>query len=440
MANALFAITLAAVFSVTAGCARPGSAEGAPAPIPSSDVSMVEVAGEGAQYWPVWRGPTRQGLVPDEAQYDYVDRWSPTENVLWKTEVPGRGHSSPILWDDTLFLTTAYDGGRRRSVLAFDRETGAQLWETFVPDADPERAYAKNSHASSTPTADSERVYAYFGSHGLAALDHRGKIVWHRSFGDIVTRHGTAGSPFLLGDRVVLYQDHVGDSGSFLAALDAKTGETVWWTEREQQLGWGSPVAIEVGDQIEIVINGQNKVMAYSANDGSFLWSCDGSLSEVTPTPVVGAGLVFCSSGRAGPTLAIRPGGRGDVTGTHLAWSTAKGSPFIPSPIVYRDQLYLVNDMASVATSMRAADGELLWQGRMGEAQRESFSASPVALGGKVFFTNDQGETFVLRAGSEFEILHVNRLDEPVLASPALVEGVWYVRGGQHLWAFGEPR
>jgi outer membrane protein assembly factor BamB len=170
---------------------------------------------------------------------------------------------------------------------------------------------------------------------------------------------------------------------------------------------------------------------------GRELWRCDGSSYEVIPTPVVGYGLVFCASGRVGPTLAIRPGGQGDVTRSHLAWSTPRGSPFVPSPILYGEHLYTVNDMASIVTSFEATSGRVMWQGRLGVAQREGFSASPVAIDGKVFFTNDEGETFVLRAGSTFQLMHVNSIGERTLASPALVDGRWYIRTDQHLFAIG---
>jgi outer membrane protein assembly factor BamB len=158
---------------------------------------------------------------------------------------------------------------------------------------------------------------------------------------------------------------------------------------------------------------------------------------EVVPTIVVGHGLLFSSSGRAGPTLAIRPGGQGDVTRTHLAWSSPRGSPFIPSPVLHGDQLYMVNDMTSIATAFDAKTGRTLWQNRLGTAQREGFSASPVVVDGKVFFTNDEGETFVLRSGAEFNLLHVNTLGERTLASPALVDGRWYIRTARHLFAIG---
>jgi outer membrane protein assembly factor BamB len=179
-------------------------------------------------------------------------------------------------------------------------------------------------------------------------------------------------------------------------------------------------------------------VTAYDPVTGRQFWVCEGNSFEVVPTPVVGHGLVFAASGRVGPTLAIRPGGNGNVTQTHLAWSSPRGSPFIPSPVLYEGQLYMVNDMASIATSLDAETGKSLWQGRLGTPQREGFSASPVVANGKVFFTNDLGETFVLRAGPTFQLLHVNRLGEPTLASPALVDGRWYIRAEENLYAIGD--
>ncbi len=205
-------------------------------------------------------------------------------------------------------------------------------------------------------------------------------------------------------------------------------------------MGWGTPIAVRVADHDEIIVNSQNRVHAYDPATGRELWRCGGTTYEVIPTPVVGYGMVFCSSGRAGPTLAIRPGGRGDVTRSHLAWTSPRGSPFVPSPILYGESLYMVNDMASIVTSLDARTGRLVWQGRLGAARQEGFSASPVAVDGKVFFTNDEGETFVLRAGPTFELLHVNRLGEQILASPALVDGRWYFRTGSRLIAVGVSR
>jgi outer membrane protein assembly factor BamB len=392
---------------------------------------MVGVSAEGAAFWPRWRGPSGQGLAVDSG---YPDTWSRTQNVVWRATVPGRGHSSPIVWRDRVFLTTARPDGRA-SVLSFNRADGKLLWETFGPDRTPESLHQKNSHASATPTTDGTRVYASFGSKGIVAVDFDGRLLWHRSLGTFNNYHGTAGSPLLYKDRLIVFQDHAG--GAFVAALDAATGKTIWLTTRRGSVGWSTPIAIRAFDHDEIIVSSQSRVHAYDPATGSELWTCGGNLFEVIPTPVVGHGMVFCSSGRAGPTLAIRPGGTGDVTRTHIAWQSPRGSPFVPSPLLYGDYLYLVNDMASIATAFKAVTGEVMWQGRLGVATREGFSASPVGVDGKVFFTNDEGETFVLRGGPTFDLLHVNRLDAQVLASPALVDKRWYFRTDKELLAIG---
>jgi len=400
---------------------------------PPPAVEMVADTGEATQYWARWRGPSGQGLVTGSG---YPDTWSATENVLWKVPVPGSGNSSPVVWDDHIIFTTAYDGGSRLSVLAYSRRDGRLLWETFAPDGRSGRHHDKNGYASATPATDGERIYVSFGSRGLLALDMNGRLLWHRDLGSIDNYHGPAGSPLLYEDRVILYQDQSRDS--FIAAFDARTGETRWETPRSARVGWGTPIAVRVGDHDEIIVNSQGRVIAYNPDTGGELWSCEGTTFEVIPTPVVGYGMVFCASGRAGPTLAIRPGGSGDVTDTHLEWTSPRGSPFVPSPILYEDQLYMINDMQSIATSFDARSGRLMWQGRLGVARREGFSASPVAFDGKVFFTNDEGETFVLKAGPEFEILRVNDIGERTLATPALVDGKWYIRTAQNLFAIGE--
>lgn len=400
------------------------------------DVRMVAVEGEGASYWPRWRGPSGQGQVEGTS---YVDTWSKTDNVKWRAPVPGRGHSSPIVWGDYVFLTTA-KGEAELFMLAFNRTDGRLLWETEVPTPlGVEHTYWKNSKASATPTTDGELVYASFGTHGLAAFDFTGTLVWHRQFGRIDNYHGTAGSPVLYKDRVFLYQDHrrTSDTGAFVAAFDKKTGETLWWTDRTQTVGWGTPIVIDAGARDELIVNSQQLVQAYDPETGRELWRVRGMLREVIPTCVVGHGLVFCSSGRAGPTFAIRPGGSGDVTDTHVVWSSPKGSPFVPSGILHGDLLYLVNDMQSILTVYVAKTGEVAYQGRLGQAVREGFSASPVAVGNKLFFTNDMGQTFVVEAGPEFRLLHVNELDAQVIASPALVDNVWYWRTDTELLAIG---
>jgi outer membrane protein assembly factor BamB len=398
------------------------------------EVRMLSVTGEGAKYWPRWRGPSGQGSVPPGK---YANTWSPTRNVKWRVPVAGAGNSSPIVWGDRIYLTSAQDNGARLSLLAFNRADGKQLWETVIPTDGIERVHQKNGHASATPVTDGRLIYASFGRHGLVGVDMSGKIVWHRKFGSINNYHGPAGSPVLYRDRLFLYQDHKGSSEqqAFVAAFDAQTGKTIWETLRTETVGWGTPVVINTGTRDELIINSQRRVAAYDPANGKELWTVRGMTFEVIPTPVVGDGLVFTSSGRAGPTLAIKPGGSGDVTDTHVVWSTPKGSPFVPSGVVHDGLLYLVNDMQSILTVYETTSGELVYQGRMGVAQREGFSASPVVVNNELYFTNDEGETFVVKAGREFNLMHTNSLGERTLASPALVGGMWYWRTTGHLVA-----
>jgi outer membrane protein assembly factor BamB len=412
-----------------------GPLPGAPALAQEQGVGMVLPEGAGVKYWPRWRGPSGQGLAADGA---YPDQWSPTENVVWKVPVAGQGHSSPIVWENKLFLTTAAEKGRHRAVLCFDRQSGKQLWEAKLTPGKPEKIYSKNSWASGTPTTDGERVYAFFGNDGLFCVDFQGSQVWHTPFEPVDALHGMACSPLLYKDRVIVFQEHNSPSG-FIAAFDKLTGKQLWRTPRKEKVGWGSPIAIRVDGRDQIIVSSSLRVYAYDPADGKEIWSCAGNLDEVIPTPVVGHNLLFCASGRAGPTLAIRPqGAKGDVTGTHLAWRTNKGSPFVPSPLVYGDYLYTVNDMISVVTCFEAKTGKVLWQERCGTPVKEGFSASPIGVNGKVFITNDDGETFVLENGPAFNLLHVNRLGEKTLASPALVDGRWYIRTQKHLWCIGK--
>lgn len=409
---------------------------------PSGGVHLLEADGEAAKYWPRWRGPSGQGLVRGGR---YPDTWSDTQNIKWKVTVPGRGNSSPIVWRDRIFFTTAYDGGAKLSLLSYRRTDGKLLWELAAPQEGIEHVHRKNGHASATPVTDGERVYASFGPHGLIAASFDGRLLWHAPIGRVDNYHGTAGSPVLYRDTVIIYHDGghrfrepmpaAGELPSFVAAFDRRTGKVRWRTPRTATVGWGTAVVIRAGDRDELVVCGQRRAMGYDPASGKELWSVSGLTFEVIPTPVVGHDLVFCSSGRAGPTIAIRPGGTGDVTSTHVAWSTPKGSPFVPSGVIVGDVLYLVNDMQSIVTAYEAKTGTLLYQGRLGEAKQEGFSGSPVAVDGKVFFTNDDGETFVLEAGREFRLLHTNRLGEPTFASPALVDGTWYFRTASSLLA-----
>lgn len=435
--------TAVAVALLACTIAQPGSfASGVRGAALAGDppVAMIAPGGDALKYWPSWRGPSGQGVVEGKG---YQDTWSDTENILWRVAVPGRGHSSPIVWGDRIFLTTAAPDGSSRSILCYRRADGKLLWERVVPGAPAERLYPKNSYASSSPTTDGKRVYAYFGNGGVVAVDFNGAIAWHTPLGTVDLYHGPGGSPLLYKDRLILFQeqrlmgrDTVTDPG-FMVALDTKTGRELWRQSRTPRPGWGTPIAIQAGHRVEIIVSSSRRIEAFDPATGALLWFSTGNTVEVIPMPVVGHGLVYCSSGRAGPTFAVRPGGSGDVTSSHVVWSTPKGSSFVPSPLLLGNYLYTVNDMIGVASCHHAKTGELVGQLRLGEAKREGFSASPVAVGGKIFFTNDDGETFVLNPAPDFRLLHVNWLGEQTLASPALVDGRWYIRTAGHLLAVG---
>ena len=403
-----------------------------PAP---TDVRLIPVEGEAARYWPRWRGPSGQGHVTGT---NYTDTWSSTQHVKWRTTVPGLGHSSPIVWKDHLFLTTATNDGAKVSLLAFRRSDGRQLWQTVVPTSGVEHVYAKNRHASATPATDGQRIYASFGdarAGGVRLLrqDRVAPAAWrtrrtttaaraHRSS----TRTACSSTRTTRPDRLVRRRVRHEDGQRHLVERRGRDAR------RAGARRSSSTPAIMTSSSSAA----SSACWPTIPTPGAELWTVRGNTREVIPTPVVGHGLVFCSSGRAGPTLAIKPGGKGDVTATHVAWSTPRGSPFVPSALVHGDLLYMINDMQSILT-VRATPGPARRSIRTGSAKptREGFSSSPVAVGEKLFFTNDRGQTFVVQAGSTFKLLHVNELNAQVLASPALVDGTWYWRTDKELIA-----
>ena len=270
-------------------------AHASPAP---DDVRLIPVEGEGAKYWSRWRGPSGQGHV---AGTNYTDTWSSTERVTWRVRVPGVGHSSPIVWRDHLFLTTATPDGARVSLLAFDRASGKLLWETPVPSRGVEHVYPKNSRASATPVTDGVRVYASFGTHGLAAFDFSGKIVWQAKLGDVYNYHGSAGSPVLYKDRVFIFQDHDGSATirSFVAAFDAASGKLIWKRDRFATVGWGTPIVIQTGTRDELIVSSQGTVRATTRQPAPTCGWCAGTPAR-SSRPRSSA-TVWCSVPRAGP-------------------------------------------------------------------------------------------------------------------------------------------
>lgn len=406
-----------------------GAAAGAAREQPAVALRVVLPAAGAEKQWPRLRGPTGQGMALESS---FPLTWSETEHIVWKSEIPGRGNGSPVIWDQRLFVTSASDDGQERWLLCYDRRTGALLWQQSAPKpAAQEKLYWKNSYASTTPVTDGQRVIAFFGNSGLVCFDFDGKQLWHEDLGTFPTMHGPGASPVLHKDLVFVVQDQT-QGKSVFAAYDKTTGAKVWQHERPQNACWTTPTVLHVGDHDELIVNGSHTIIAYRPETGEPIWQVAGSSRESIPMIVIGGGLIYSMSGRNGPMIAIRPGGTGDVTATHIAWQLPRGGPHVPSPAYYDGRLYLVND-TGIATCLAAPTGETVWQTRL----PGRFSMSPVEAGGKLLVTSETGTTFVLEAGPEFKLLATNELGEDALATPAVLGGRIYFRTKGHLVCVG---
>jgi outer membrane protein assembly factor BamB len=359
-------------------------------------------------------------------------RWSPTENIAWRTGIPGSGNSSPVIWGDRIFLTTAFDSGKRRSIVGVRRPDGALLFVKDAPAAPPEpNVRDKNGYASATPVIDGERVIAFLGNCGLVAFDFDGNIAWRRELPSFDATHGTAASPAICGDLVILLQEQ-SEKPSLAIGVDRRTGDLRWQLDRPAAMGWCTPLPVRIDGRETLVWGSSTAVVGIHPQTGVELWRCSGPTIEVVPTLVHGHGLVYSSSGRSGPTLAIRPVGQGDITATNIAWRVVRNAPHVPSPLLSGEILYTVSD-TGILSAFEATTGKTLFQSRLGAR----FSASPVAGDGKVYLTSEEGDTFVIRDGRTYELLGKSSVGEPVLASPAILGGRIFIRGQSSLFAIG---
>lgn len=384
------------------------------------------------QTWPQFRGPTGQGHA-DAGNLPL--EWSEAENVVWKTPVPGRGWSSPVVSNSRVWLTTAVrDGGGSLRLLAFDIQDGRQVLDVEVfhtRDGDP--LNAKNSLASPTPVVDDDRVYVHFGADGTAAVSTDGEVLWTRRL-PYRSQHGNGGSPILYDDLLIFSGD--GSDRAFVAALDVDTGEVRWNTPRRRPAAqaYSTPLAIRVGDEDQIVSVGAYRTTAYDPRSGREIWRVgyrDG-FSNV-PRPVYGHGLVYIATGFQTPSLlAVRADGRGDVTVSHIVWTMRQAAPHTPSPLLVGDELYTVSDLG-VATCLDALTGEVLWRERIDG----NYSASPIVADGRIYFLSEEGVTTVIAPGREFRRLATNRLDGSTLASMAVADGSFFIRSDTHLYRIG---
>ena len=327
-----------------------------------------------ADNWPQFRGPSSQGI---SLETGLPVKWSATTNVRWKTALPGPGHSSPIIWGDRIFLTAFNRPKRQLLVLSLDKASGKILWEREVPATRVETHHSVNAPASPTPVTDGKYVYVYFGSRGFICFDFAGNKIWENNFGPYPNEWGSASSPILYGDMLLLNVDS--DAEDFLLAVNKNTGREIWKTSRSgARRAWPTPVIWNANGKDEIVVSGSGRVKGYDLKDGRELWTVDGLTTWVTPTPVMAHGLLYVASNGPGGNIimAIRPGGRGNITDSHVAWRYERSAPYSSSPVVVGDYLYAVKN-GGIMTCLNAKTGELVWQERL--PARGDYFASLVA-------------------------------------------------------------
>ena len=425
-----------------------------------------------AQNWPQFRGPSGTGVTEGPAKPVKWDA-STSVNVRWKTAIPGLSHSSPVVWGDKIFVTTAVSSAPKDEtkfglygdvepvkddpkhawkVFAIDKSTGKILWERTAYEGIPKvKRHPKSSHAASTPVTDGKYLIANFGSEGLYAYDLNGKLLWKQDLGvldsgwfyDVDYQWEYGSSPIIYKNLVIVQADI--QKNSFIAAYDIKTGKLAWKTPREELPSWGTPTIYEGKQRTELIANGTKAIRGYDPATGKELWRL-GPMSEITtPTPFVAHDLIFVTSGYppVQPIYAIRPGGNGDLTlkdgkesSEFIAWSKQRGGPYMSTPIVYGELLYSCQ-IQGVLTAYNAKTGERVYQERLG-GTGGAFTASPVASDGKIYLASEDGDVFVVKAGPKYELLAKNPVGEVMMATPAISDGLVIVRTVSHLFAFGE--
>ncbi len=401
-----------------------------------------------AEDWPGWRGPRLDGT---SAEKNLPLRWSATENVAWKTPLPGVGHSSPAIQGDRVFITTCILDKLQRVLLCLDRRDGKILWQRVVVTAPLERKHKLNSFASSTPAADGRHVYVTFLNKTdavVACYDYNGDLVWSKSPGQFFSPHGFCSSPILYKDKVIVNLDQDPMPGKkkqnevgYIVALDRATGAERWRIDRPHRTrSYCAPLIVAAAGRRQLVLSGSKCFASYDPDTGKLLWIMDGPTEQFVASPVYGNGLIFLTAGF--PTfhnLAVRPDGSGNITKTHVAWHESKvrkeWASYVPSPIAHGPWFFVVSDLGMVHC-FEAKTGKRLWQRQLGDHH----SASPVSADGYLYFIADDGVTHVFKASDRFEPVAQNDLGEECYTSPAISRGQLFIRTQHHLWCIGTPR
>ncbi len=379
--------------------------------------------------WVQFRGNEGQGVAPDA---DPPIEWSESEQVQWKATVPGAGWSSPVIKDELVYVTSAVsssDGsGGKLQVIAFHLDSGELAWATDVFDLPVDGVkHDKNSHASATPVLSGNRVFAHFGHFGTACLSIDGTVQWRQDTLGYEPVHGNGGSPILVGDKVIYSAD--GKANPAIVALDSDTGKLAWKRERNtgasRKFSFSTPLLVSVNGRREIISPASGAVFAYAPETGAELWHVDyGQGYSVVPRPIAGHGHVYVATGFGRPNvLAIRLGGRGDLSDSHVTWKTSRSGPKTPSMLLLGDKLYYVSD-GGIVSCVNALTGARIWQDRV----KGNVSASPIIAGGRIYVATEEGVIYVLRAGDTFELLAENRFAGRIFASPAVTGNALIVR------------
>ncbi len=419
-----------------------------------------------AENWPSFRGSGASGLAPDGQEIPLNWSTETGEGILFQVEVPGLAHSSPVVWGDQIFLTTAVSGLGAASfkpglygsgdasadrsehqwqIICLDKLTGKTLWSRIAVKGTPiDKRHVKASYANSTPATDGKHVVAFFGSQGLFCYTVDGDFLWKHDLGRLDVgaydlpsyEWGTASSPILFEGKVIVQCDTQGDS--FIAAFDVVSGEKLWLTKRDELPSWGTPTVYPGADRAELITNGSNFIRGYDPNTGEELWQLGGSSKITAPTPFYAEDLIVVASGRAPerPIFVINPGGSGSLESKDLAWSATRRGPYMPTPIAVDGRLFVVNNDGPF-TCYDLKTGEEHFRLRIPH-RGDGFSASPVAADRKIYLSGEGGNVYVIEAGAEFKLLATNSLGEPLMATPAISDGVIYFRGAKHLFAVGK--
>ena len=413
-------------------------------------------------YWPTWRGPNRNGVSP---KGNPPSTWSETENVKWKIKLSGdASNSSPIVWEDKIFFQTAIKtdkqgkpetpsanegGGNRRgpggspptniyqfNLVCLDRNSGKELWQKTVREVLPHQGH-HNDHGftSFSPVTDGRLIWTNFGSRGLYCFDMDSNLKWSKDLGPMntVMGFGEGGSLAVAGNAVIVVRDHEEDS--FIIALNKETGEILWRKDRDEPTSWATPLPIEVNGKIQVVTSATNFIRSYDLESGEIIWQCSGQTRNVIPSPVTGFGMVYCTSGFRGSSLqAIELGKTGDLSETNaVKWHVKEAMPYVPSPLLYGDKLYVCSVNQGVISCYNAKTGEAYFLKERLE-KINGIYASPAGAAGRVYFVGRNGVTYVLKHSEKFEFLAVNTLDDKVDCSPAFVDNDMYIKGKENLY------